>query len=149
MGASKALRIAKRHHPPRQAPELQVAQAAEEQEGEVRIYRIQGSDGRGPFRPGLTEKWIGEPRWDERPSLLEEFDMADIVAKVGNRHMGCGFRTPDQLRRWFDVNERAKLARMGFHIVTMTADEIVAESPSQLVFARKIPLRIGFVAITV
>jgi hypothetical protein len=119
------------------------------QEGNaVRIYRIQGSDGRGPFRPGLTEKWIGEPRWDERPSIMEEFDMAKVIAKVGNRHMGCGFRTTDQLRTWFDVNERSKLARMGFHIVTMTVDEIVAESPIQLVFARKIPLRIGAIVIS-
>lgn len=115
----------------------------------MRIFRIQRPDGRGPFRPGLTEQWIGEPRWLERPSLIEEFDMRDIIAKVAGRHMGCGFKTVDQLRAWFDVNERAKLARMGFHIVTMTVDEIVAESPSQLVFARKVPLRIGFVAITV
>lgn len=31
----------------------------------------------------------------------------------------------------------------------MTVDEIVAESPSQLVFARQLPLRVGFVAIIV
>lgn len=113
----------------------------------VRIYRIQGADGRGPFRPGLTEKWIGDPRWDQRPSLMEEFDMADIIAKVRGRHMGCGFRTPEQLRRWFDVNERAKLARLGFHPVTMTVDEIIAESPTQLVFARRTPLRVGAIII--
>ena len=115
----------------------------------MRIYRIQGPDGRGPFRPGLTEQWIGEPRWEDRPSLMEEFDMRDILALVKGRHMGCGFRTPDQLRKWFDAGERAKLARLGFHPVTMMVDEIVAESPSQLVFARRIPLRVGFIAISV
>ena len=115
----------------------------------MRIYRIQSADGRGPFRPGLTEKWIGDPRWADRPSLMEEFDVRDILARVANRHMGCGFRTPEQMRRWFDVNERAKLARLGFHPVTMTVDEIVAESRTQLVFARVMPLRVGFVAISV
>lgn len=115
----------------------------------MRIFRIQGRDGRGPFRPGLTEKWIGDPRWLERPSLMEEFNMRDILAKVNMRHMGCGFRTVEQLRKWFDENERAKLARLGFHPVTMTVDEIVAESPSQLVFARRVPLKIGAIAIQV
>ena len=108
----------------------------------MRIYRIQGADGRGPFRPGLTEQWIGEPRWEDRPSLMEEFDVRDILARVANRHMGCGFRTVDQLREWFDASERAKLARLGFNPVTMTVDEIIAESPTQLVFARRTPLRV-------
>ena len=113
----------------------------------MRIYRIQAADGRGPFRPGVTEQWIGEPRWKDRPSLMEEFDMRDILARVANRHMGCGFRTPEQLRKWFDVNERAKLARLGYHPVTMTVDEILAESPTQLVFARRTPLRAGAIII--
>ena len=113
----------------------------------MRIYRIQAADGRGPFRPGLTEQWIGEPRWEDRPSLIEEFDMRDILALVKGRHMGCGFRTPEQMRRWFDVNERAKLARLGFYPVTMTVDEIVAESGTQLVFARRTPLRVGAIII--
>lgn len=63
--------------------------------------------------------------------------------------MWCGFRTPEQMRRWFDVNERAKLARLGFHPVTMTVDEIVAESSTQLVFARRVPLRVGAIAVLV
>ena len=77
----------------------------------VRIYRIQGPDGRGPFRPGLTEKWIGDPRWADRPSLMEDFDMTDVLARVRGRNMGCGFRTPEQLTTWFDAQERAKLAK--------------------------------------
>ena len=113
----------------------------------MRIYRIQAADGRGPFRPGVTEQWIGEPRWHERPSLMEEFDMRDILARVAKRHMGCGFRTPEQLRRWFDADEMAKLAMLGFHAVTMTVDEIIAESRTQLVFARRTPLRVGAIII--
>ncbi len=115
----------------------------------MRIYRIQGADGRGPFRPGLTEKWIGDPRWADRPSLMEDFDMTEVLARVRGRNMGCGFRTPEQLTTWFDAQERAKLAKLGFHPVTMTVDEIVAESRTQLVFARVMPLRVGFVAISV
>ena len=115
----------------------------------MRIYRIQAADGRGPFRPGLTEQWIGEPRWHERPSLMEEFDMIDIIARAAKRNMGCGFKTPEQLRRWFDADERAKLAMLGFHAVTMTVDEILAESPTQLVFARRTPLWIGAIAISI
>ena len=113
----------------------------------MRIYRIQGADGRGPFRPGITEQWIGNPRWHERPSLMEEFDMRQILARAAKRHMGCGFRTPDQMRLWFDANERAKLARLGFYQVTMEVDEILAESPTQLVFARRTPLRVGAIII--
>lgn len=80
---------------------------------------------------------------------MEEFDMRDILKKVAGRHMGCGFKTVDQLRTWFDVNERAKLARLGFQTVTMTADEIIAESATQLVFARRVPLRVGAIQVLV
>ena len=75
--------------------------------------------------------------------------MRDILARVAKRHMGCGFRTVEQLRRWFDASERAKLAKLGFHPVTMTVDEIVAESSTQLVFARRVPLRVGAIAVLV
>lgn len=54
--------------------------------------------------------------------------------------MGCGCRTLDQLFKWFTPTERVRLRALGYSIVTMWVDRIIAESENQVVFARKKPL---------
>jgi hypothetical protein len=54
--------------------------------------------------------------------------------------MGCGCRTLDQLFKWFTPTERVRLHALGYRIVTMWVDRIIAESPNQVVFARRKPL---------
>ena len=58
-------------------------------------------------------------------------------------HYGCGCRTLASLMEWFLPAERARLRAFGFFPVKLQADDIVAESRWQLVFARVHPFTDG------
>lgn len=103
------------------------------------IFRIQDADGRGPWRPGLPRRWVDDSTTAQPPALFEEFPNWKELLKNGCHH-GCGCRSIEQMRRWFTKSELWKLRRLGFAIVTMDVDEIIAESDDQIIFARQLPL---------
>jgi len=114
----------------------------------ITIYRIQDKDGRGPYKPGWSHYWQ-EMRClidaGDKPTFMDEFPgivqtIYNIFDKEGGA-FGCGFRTMDQLRKWFSPSEIDKLSHFGYQIVKIRADRILAESPLQLVFWCKKPLR--------
>ncbi|MCK0507967.1 hypothetical protein [Aromatoleum anaerobium] len=105
------------------------------------IYRIQDSDGRGPWKPGFSRLWV-EDR-DDHDLLIpwyQEFGQVHLRAIVG-MHIGCGCRSEDQLRRWFTQTEYARLVEYGYRAVRMPVGRILAESNIQCVFERAKPLR--------
>jgi hypothetical protein len=112
----------------------------------TKIYRIQDAAGRGPYKPGVTDTWA-DPDNDGSncpaeipPKQLRE--MIRIAASKGfGCHFGFGFRTMEQLGRWFTPTERIKLAKAGYCAVEMEVDLIIAETESQVLFCRKTPLR--------
>ena len=113
------------------------------------IYRIQDAEGRGPYRPGFAHRWTDpDAPTSSRQPFFFEFPDLDI-ARLDPGRSGCGFRTMDQLLRWFTPFERQKLAALGYAVVSMEADEILAESEYQLVFKRRLPLSIGALAIPI
>ncbi len=105
----------------------------------IKLIRIQDKDGRGPYRPGFSQVW-SDPEGPFLPPIFVEFGW-DIFKSLENRHGGCAFRSMDQLKKWFSRFEIERLLRLGFKIVEMEVDEIIAESENQIVFARSIPLR--------
>lgn len=109
----------------------------------IRIYRWQDTEGRGPYRPGLSLYWKAPDHEARNPAMQDEFGW-DVFAKVSPReHRGCAFRSPEQMREWFTLEERDRIALLGYQFVAMDVDRIVAESPRQVVFARRRPLRFG------
>ena len=105
------------------------------------VYRIQDKQGRGPFKPGFSSKWV-EPR-DDHENLIPwiyEFGMVQNKAIVGCA-VGCACQTVEQLRRWFTQSEYNTLKRFGYHAVSLEAGRILAESDIQCVIERAIPLR--------
>jgi hypothetical protein len=114
------------------------------------IYRIQDQDGRGPYKPGFSKNWtdpdarclIGAPLF---ATYMEEFpwvqNKINLLSDVMGGSFGCGFRTMQQLHRWFTKDELEKLFRFGYSIVEIQPDRILAESENQLVFWCKQPLR--------
>ena len=114
--------------------------------GEV-VYRIQDGAGRGPYRPGTSHLWTDDDHWRNPPFYTElGWQSAEISTKFKHgENGGCGFRSIEQLNRWFSPAEQRKLAERGYVIVQMTADRIVAETRTQVVFARKRPLWTGAV----
>lgn len=107
----------------------------------IRVLRIQDADGRGPFKPGFSKKWIdddGPPQ--PKPWTLE---FPGLLKRMNDReaHYGCACRTVEQIREWFTPSELVRLHIFGYRLVSMTVDEVLAESRHQLVFKRLKPLR--------
>jgi len=106
------------------------------------IYRIQDSDGRGPFKPGFSHQWINF-RKDHRNlrTWAEEFGFEFVRDQIiVGETFGCGCKNLDQLKRWFDKSEYEKLKKFGYKAVKMKIDRIIAESEIQCVFGRTYPL---------
>lgn len=68
-------------------------------------------------------------------------DQIDLIALISGGHFGCGFRTQEQLRRWFTDDELKKLHSFDYRIVIIIPDKVLAESANQLVFWCKQPLK--------
>lgn len=105
------------------------------------IYRIQDREGRGPFRPGFSERWI-EDRPDHGNLLPWNLEFG-VLMVADWEIVACGCRTKEQLRRWFARVEYDRLLKLGYAAVTMKPSRILAESKIQCVFARIIPLHAG------
>lgn len=109
----------------------------------ITVYRWQDSDGRGPYRPGMSHYWSDEDHGERNPPFFEEFGLDIVKQAKPDECMGCAFRTPAQMLEWFNQSERERLRLMGYVFVSMEVDRVIAESERQLVFARRKPLRIG------
>lgn len=105
------------------------------------IYRIQDRDGRGPWKPGFSGRWV-EHRDDHQLLHPWYIEFPDLKFEKGWRY-GCGCETREQLQRWFTKNEYEKLLMLGYHSVMIDACEIVASSDIQCVFRKRDQLNIG------
>jgi hypothetical protein len=97
--------------------------------------------GRGPWRPGLSRFWVDED--SDRP-LVQETSV-DLLRRAGvvlrpGWHYGCACRSFEALLAWFTPVEVGRLGAMGFSVVRLEVDRVVAESEHQLVFARRVRL---------
>ena len=111
------------------------------------VYRVQDSEGRGPFRPGFSQRWSDldfTPGMEQLPTIIEEFGR-DIFQRLGRpgEHYGTAVRDVDGLKRWFSPTERERLEKLNFRIVFLRVNRVLAESKNQLLFARTRPLRTG------
>lgn len=108
------------------------------------IYRVQDKEGRGPWRPGFSHKWVRpRPDHDNLPPWLFEFGRVDRQLLYGE-HAGSGCMTLDQLRRWFTKKEYKTLLKYGYQAVSMEVNRILAQSEIQCVFGRAKPLNEDF-----
>jgi hypothetical protein len=108
------------------------------------VYRVQDHEGRGPYRPGLSVRWLDptrEGKGGETPDVFSEFGIVWMGKILSGQAAGCAFRSLDQLTSWFSKSELRRLYRLGFSVVTFEADAILAESKHQMVIARNCPLR--------
>lgn len=102
------------------------------------VCRIQDDDGRGPWRPGLSSVWADPSRRDIPPPYYEEFP--DLKTKSNILNYGCGCNSFDQLRLWFNASEASNLAALGFSLVCIRPDKVLAASKHQVVFGTRKPL---------
>ena len=115
----------------------------------MRVFRVQDWRGRGPFKPGLSERWLDRelaPGREYLPDFMSEFGL-DVLVQLGQpgEFYGCAVRTLPELDRWFSPTERVRLEFLGYNIVSLRAHRIVAESPNQMLIARRKPFKAGAV----
>jgi len=107
------------------------------------VYRVQDADGRGPYKPGFSHKWIDACNQGQNcPNVFDEFPgLFPLPAPKLNQAFGCAFLTVDALRRWFSPTELSILVSYGYNVVSMDVDTILAQSRHQCVFRRNKPLK--------
>lgn len=101
------------------------------------IYRVQDREGRGPYRPGFSQRWADEDGPDCPPWWIETGEsMEAAMSRMSDPslHYGCGFDTLAQLHQWFTRGELRRLDRLGFKLVSFAPDKIIARTDRQVVF---------------
>jgi hypothetical protein len=101
------------------------------------VYRIQASDGRGPFRPGFAKYWDDD---GYRPMPIQDaFGMAWLRQCRKGYSYGCACKTVEGLAKWFRPSERRALEKFGYRPVSIVADHILRENSDQVLFGSKHP----------
>lgn len=105
------------------------------------IFRVQDANGRGPWKPGFSHKWVRENPDYDLVAWPVQFGV-DLIrhASIAGMFVGYGCETVDQLRRWFDREEYAKLVALKHVAVKLEVGRILASSDIQCVFERSKPL---------
>ena len=102
------------------------------------IYRVQDKDGRGPFKPGFTKLWLQVEK--ELTSWIEEFGKQIINDVKPDEYIGSGVDKIEKINLWFTNQELIFLKLLGYNLVLMKVNRILAKSDIQLVFTRNRPL---------
>jgi len=111
------------------------------------VYRVQDKDGRGPWKPGFSHRWV-EDREDHNnlPPWFVEFGNVHLKCIYGMT-IGSACVTLDQLRRWFTASEYATLQRYGYRAVMMDVSRVLGESPVQCFVERSKPFSEGVIEV--
>ena len=109
------------------------------------VFRIQDVEGRGPWKPGFSHKWV-QDREDHENLLPWHIEFGRVTQYAYSWELiGCGCTSIEQLRRWFTDVEYCTLLSYGYQAVQITASRILAQSDTQCVFTTKIPFNKQFV----
>ena len=103
------------------------------------IYRIQGDNGRGPFKPGFTNRWLNR----EESELIMEFIAPGLHKTDKYKYTGTGCVSIEQLKKWFNKEEYKFLLKHGYKAVKIKADKITIKTENQCIFLRRKPLYKG------
>lgn len=98
------------------------------------FLRVQDRDGRGPFKPGMPDKWR-DLCGNDFPSVQDEFGVQWRAEIPRGWHCGCAFRSIEQARLWFSPHECFRLNALGYRLVQMSGHAI-RESRNQAIIVR-------------
>ena len=105
------------------------------------VFRVQDKDGRGPWKPGFSHKWVEDRKdHDNLVPWYVEFGRVDLQGIAGMT-MGSACTSLEQLRRWFFPSEYKKLLSLGYQAVQLEAS-VLAESEVQCFVQRAKPFNI-------
>lgn len=117
----------------------------------IRVYRVQNVEGSGPFKPGMSKFWADDDFQDDcKPHEIWPVAFgADLIHRKGRdgEHFGSAVREVHKIREWFSDAEAARIGLLGYQLVALNVDRILAENDAQLVFARRQPLANGAIVV--
>lgn len=105
------------------------------------IIRVQDKDGRGPWRPGFSKKWIDKSSIAPLPPCVPK-EMMNAIDLQTPGFYGYGCLSIDQLRQWILPSEATRLAKLGFGVVEMDEGQLLYSDAWQVIFRRNIPLSV-------
>lgn len=109
-------------------------------------YRVQDREGRGPFKPGMSDRWR-DPEGRDFPPVHVEFGLGWRDEIPAGWHAGCAFRDLAQTAAWFSPWECDRLDTLGYRLVALSGCRALRESAHQLIIVRPRPLRAGGVVV--
>lgn len=108
------------------------------------LLRMQDANGRGPYKPGFSARWLDDTRDFSLPALQEDFglDFKPMVDAAFRRglHLGTAVRGAERFNEWFTKTERVKLALLGYRVVDASGCEVLGETKWQVVIGSPNPL---------
>jgi len=108
------------------------------------LLRIQDKDGRGPWRPGFSHRWVSPSREIAfPPPAFEDFpDFQGVIQGAHKRglHIGIAVRGFDLLANWFMPEEMSALRLLGYRLVRCNLATVLEESQHQVLIAHSKPL---------
>lgn len=109
------------------------------------VYRVQDSAGRGPWRPGLSVRWVDleAPAGRLSETVFDLLSVEALRSLPRTHHYGSACRRLRDLGEWLLPVERQRLEALGFYPVQLVADVVVAESKWQVLIGRRRPLAEG------
>jgi hypothetical protein len=113
------------------------------------VYRVQCKEGRGPFKPGFSHRWVDpDVNIQNKPTIMEDFGWDFMSKCTPGAQAGCAFQNLSDLRRWFSGDELIKLYDLGYRVCEITVDRIVMKSSTQMLVESKKGFRSGARKIT-
>lgn len=107
------------------------------------VFRVQDNTGRGPFKPGVSHRWLDDNDKPLPPTFFEEFGWGLVGLMDPKLAHGCALENLDQVHRWFSASEMRRLKLLGYRLVRLDVDIVLAASENQLVVGRRKPFRQG------
>ncbi len=108
---------------------------------ETIVYRIQDKDGRGPWKPGFSHRWVVDREdLDNLAPFYVEFGQTVFDHAILGMFLGSACESVEQLKRWFTPEEYKALKSFGYQSVKMQVGRILASSAIQCVIERSKPL---------
>lgn len=109
------------------------------------VYRVQASDGRGPWRPGFSLRWIDAeaPVGRLSETIMDLMPISELRSLPDDMNYGCACRSLQALCDWFTPIEITRLSALGFYPVRLNVDRIIVESQWQVLVGRVRPFSDG------
>lgn len=109
----------------------------------MKLYRFQDAEGRGPWRPGFSHRWIDPDKDDsECPPMMQEFPRWQRAVRAARHlpYIGCCVIGEAGIRRWFTDDEIQRLLAFGFRLVDASALTPICVGAAQVIAGSRFPL---------